>query len=280
MTISTVDFDYVRALVRERSAIALDDGKEYLAEARLGGLARREGFESLGDLIARARAERVGNLRERLVEAMTTNESSFFRDIHPFEALRKVLLPELILRRASERTIHIWSAACSSRQEPYSIAMILREHFGVALAGWKVTILATDLSNEMLERARAGVYSQMEVNRGVPAALLVKCFRKRGLEWQVIEEVRAMVEFRRLNLIEEWRDLPTFDIVFLRNALIYFEGATKRQILDRLAGRIAPDGHLFLGGAETTFNCSDRYGRRQVEQSICYRPIAEARRTS
>ena len=280
MPISTPDFDYIRGLVRERAAIALAEGKGYLTEARLGTLARREGFGSLEDLIARARDERdrAGGLRDRVVEAMTTNESSFFRDVHPFGALRKVLLPELILRRASTRRIRIWSAACSSGQEPYSIAMILREHFSTALAGWDVKIVASDLSNQMLDRARAGRYSQMEVNRGVPATLLLKVFRKQGLEWQIDDEIRSMVEFRRVNLIEDWGDVGSMDIVFLRNALIYFEAETRRLILDRMARVVEADGLLFLGGAETTLNCSDLYERRLVEQTIGYRPCLANRR--
>lgn len=280
MPINAVDFEFVRGLVREGSAIALEEGKAYLAEARLDGLARREGFASLDDLIARARGERgrAGGLRDRLVEAMTTNESSFFRDVHPFEALRRTLIPELILSRCGARRLRIWSAACSSGQEPYTIAMILREHFGAQLSGWDVQILASDLSTEMLDRARAGRYTQMEVNRGVPATLLVKNFRKEGSEWRIIDEVRSMVEFRRINLDAEWPSLPALDLVFLRNVLIYFEAPTRRRILERMAGELAPDGHLFLGGSETTLNYSDRYERRQVDQTVCYRPRSGAGR--
>ena len=272
MLLSSMDFDYIRNLVRDHAAIAIEADKSYLAEARLGTLARREGFTSLGDLIAQARSDRSNGLQQRVVEAMTTNESSFFRDVHPFEAIRKVLLPELLTRRAAARRLRFWCAACSSGQEPYSLAMILREHFGTQLEGWDVSILASDLSTEMLERSRRGKYSQMEVNRGVPANLLVKAFHKQGLEWQVKDEIRAMVDFRRINLIESWPKVPIMDIVLLRNVLIYFESDTKRQILDRMADMIAADGSLFLGGAETTLNLSDRYERVAAERTICYRP--------
>jgi chemotaxis protein methyltransferase CheR len=274
MPLSTIDFEYIRTLVRDRSAIALDEGKAYLAEARLANLARREGFTSLDALLAKVRIDRdhAGGLRQRVVEAMTTNESSFFRDVHPFEALRKVLIPDLIARRAGTRRIRIWCAACSSGQEPYSLAMLLREQFGLQLTGWEVSILATDLSSAMLERAQAGRYSQLEVNRGVPASLLVKAFRKEGSDWQLKDDVRAMVEFRHLNLIEPWPVLWPMDIVMLRNVLIYFETETKRQVLEAMARVLAPDGYLFLGAAETTLNLSESYDRVAVDRSLCYRP--------
>jgi len=276
MSLSTTDFDYIRRLVRDRSAIALEEGKAYLAEVRLGSLARREGFPSLEDLIAKVRADgdHIGGLQQRVVEAMTTNESSFFRDVHPFEALRKVLIPELITRRAGTRRLRIWCAACSSGQEPYSLAMLLREHFGPRLEGWEVSILASDLSTEMLERAMAGRYSQMEVNRGVPAALLVKAFRKEGRDWQIKEEIRAMVDFRRINLIDPWPILWPMDIVMLRNVLIYFEAGTKRRVLDGMAGVLAADGYLFLGSTETTLNLSASYDCVEVDRTFCYRPRA------
>ncbi len=281
MSLSTIDFDYIRRLVRDRSAIALEEGKAYLAEARLGSLARREGFPSLQDLITKVRADgdHFGGLQQRVVEAMTTNESSFFRDVHPYEALRKVLIPELITRRVGTRRLRIWCAACSSGQEPYSLAMLLREHFGSRLEGWEVSILASDLSTEMLERAMAGRYSQMEVNRGVPAALLVKAFRKEGRDWQIKEEIRAMVDFRRINLIDPWPIHWPIDIVMLRNVLIYFETGTKRQVLDGMAGVLAADGSLFLGSTETTLNLSASYDRVEVDRTICYRPRAGVTRS-
>ena len=277
MSITPADFAYIRELVRHGSAIALEDGQSYLVEARLGALSRREGFDSLEGLIARVRSERDApeGLRCRVVEAMTTNESSFFRDVHPFEALRKALIPALIANRAGPRRLRIWCAACSSGQEPYSIAMLLREHFGRELEGWDVSILATDLSTEILEKAREGRYTQMEVNRGVPAHLLVKFFRKSGPAWQLNDEVRRMVSFERLNLMGPWPRVGPVDVAFLRNVLIYFRPEAKRLLLDRMAGVLAADGHLFLGNAETTLNLSDAYDRLEVERATCYRPRAD-----
>jgi chemotaxis protein methyltransferase CheR len=264
------DFGYVRTLVRQRSAIVLEEGKEYLVESRLSAVAREEGFGSVERLIAELRAHPGNGLQRRVIEAMTTNETTFFRDIHPFDALRQTLLPELIQGRATQRELSIWCAASSSGQEPYSIAMLIREHFPV-LAGWKVRILGTDLSGEMVERARQGRYSQLEVNRGLPAPLLVKYFRRQGLEWQLSDEIRGMVEYRELNLNEPWPTLPPADLVFLRNVLIYFDVDTKRTILGRVRRVLRPDGYLFLGGAETTMNLDDAYQRVPIGRAVCYR---------
>lgn len=201
---------------------------------------------------------------------MTTNETSFFRDLHPFETLRTTVLPDVIARRASERRLHLWSAACSSGQEPYTIALVLREHFP-ALAGWTVRLVATDLSREILARARAGRYSQLEVNRGLPAPLLTKHFTREGMEWQLKDEVRRMVEFRELNLLEAWSGLADLDIVFIRNVLIYFDQDIKRGILGRVHRALRPGGYLFLGGAETTLNLDDRFERLHIGKTPCYR---------
>lgn len=273
MSLNLDDFDYIRALVRDRSAISLGREQAYLAEARLGTLARREGFDSVRMLIAEVRSGRQddGGLRWRVVEAMTTNESSFFRDLHPFEALRRAILPGLIARRGAARRLKIWCAACSSGQEPYSIAMLLREHFEAQLAGWEVSILATDLSSDVLAKARAGRYTQMEVNRGVPAPLLVKSFRKIDAEWCLADEVRRMVTFQHLNLVEPWPAIGPFDLIMLRNVLIYFDPEAKRRLLDRTARVLAADGYLFLGAAETTLNLSDAYDRVEVHRAACYR---------
>ena len=270
MSLSVHDFNYVRELVQRRSAIALDAGKEYLVESRLASVAAQHGCASLQELVTRLRAPASDRLQHAVVEAMTTNETSFFRDVHPFEALRKAVLPELIQRRAVERRLNIWCAACSSGQEPYSIAMLVREHFP-ALLGWNLRLYATDLSNEMVERARQGRYRQLEVNRGLPAPMVVKYFERQGTEWQLKEEVRRMVEFRRLNLIEPWPAWPPMDLVFLRNVLIYFDTPTKQGILGKMRRVLRPDGCLFLGGAETTLNLDDAFVRVQYDRAGCYR---------
>jgi chemotaxis protein methyltransferase CheR len=201
---------------------------------------------------------------------MTTNETSFFRDAHPFTALSDHVLPDLVRARSSERLINIWCAACSSGQEPYSIAMLVHDIVG-ADPTWRVRMLATDISPAMLARTEAGVYSQFEVNRGLPAGLLVRHFRKQGLSWQIEEPLRRMVQTRLLNLDTNLPPMAPMDIVFLRNVLIYFDIATKRQILARVRRVMRPDGYLVLGGAETTLNLDDTFERVQIGRAPVYR---------
>jgi chemotaxis protein methyltransferase CheR len=267
---SDADFEFVRKLIYERSAIVLEPSKAYLVDARLTPIVRREGLASLGDLVARLRAESFGELHRTVVEAMTTNETTFFRDVHPFDALKRHVVPSVLSRKAQERTLNVWCAACSSGQEPYSIAMLLRESFP-QLASWTIQIIATDLSNDILERAKRGVYSQLEVNRGLPAVLLVRHFKRQGVEWQVSDDLRAMVTFRPLNLIESWPLLPRMDVIFLRNVLIYFDVDTKKAILAKVRRVLHTEGYLFLGGAETTTNLDETFERVQFEKSGCYR---------
>lgn len=254
------EFDYVCRLVRDRSAIVLDPGKEYLVEGRLTPVARQLGLGSVSALVGRLRAGPDNGLADRVVEAMATTETSFFRDLHPFETLRATVLPELIRRRAGERRLAVWFAACSTGQEPFSFALLVREHFP-HLAGWRLDLLATDLSAEVLGRARAGRYTQLEVNRGLPAPLLVKHFRQQGATWELSEDVRRVVEFRELNLAKPWPALPRMDLVFLRNVMIYFDVDMKKSILGRVARLLRPDGYLLLGGAETTLNLEDSFRR-------------------
>jgi chemotaxis protein methyltransferase CheR len=258
------DFDFVRKLVQDRSAVVLEPGKEYLVETRLAPLMRQLNLTSIGELIAQLRSPSANGLCTQVVEAMVTTETSFFRDLHPYESLKKTVLPELIRLRSEERRFCIWSAACSTGQEPYSIAMLLREHFP-QLAGWKIQLLATDLSTEVLARAREGRFNQIEVNRGLPAALLVKHFKQHhGSFWQLSDDIRSMVEFREMNLARPWPILPRMDLILLRNVMIYFDVPTKKTILRRAAEVLRPDGYLILGGAETTFNLDDSF--RRVEQ--------------
>lgn len=269
MTIKSADFDYLSKLVRERSAIVLETGKEYLVEARLTPLARREGFTSLEALITQLRTTPYNQVHRKVVDAMTTNETTFFRDIHPFDMLKKIVLPAIIEKRQAMRDLTIWSAACSSGQEPYSIAMLLRENFP-ALASWNVRILATDISQGMLERTRQGRFNQLEINRGLPAVLLVKYFERQGLEWQIKPELRAMLEVRELNLAEPWNPLPAVDIIFIRNVMIYFDVEMKKHILRKLRQVLRPGGYLFLGGAETTLNLDSTFTRLNHDKAICY----------
>jgi chemotaxis protein methyltransferase CheR len=257
------DFDYVRELVRAQCALVLESGKQYLVETRLAPLVRQHQFGSLSDLIARLKARPYNGLHTQVVEAMVTTETSFFRDHLPFESLRKSVIPELMRLRAAERRLCFWCAASSSGQEPYSLALLLRDSFP-ELAAWDVKLIASDVSTEMLRRCREGRYSQLEVNRGLPAALLVKYFTQHGVHWQLNDDVRGRVEFREINLSRPWPMLPRMDLVMLRNVMIYFDVPTKKDILGRVARLLRPGGYLVLGGAETTFNLDDSY--RRVEQ--------------
>ena len=270
MSLTTADFDYVRTFVRERSAIVLEPGKEYLVESRLKPLARTLGVDTINELIAQLRKGSV-DLQTAVVEAMTTNETSWFRDHHPFEVLRNAVIPYLIDRRSGTRTLRIWSAACSTGQEPYSLAMMLRESFP-KLASWQVQIVATDLSTEVLDKAREGKYAQLEANRGLPAPMLVRWFDRDGMGWRVKPEIRAAVEFKELNLVRRWPSMQPWDLVLLRNVLIYFDPATKTDILGRVHSLLAPDGFLLLGAAETTLNTHGGFERVPYEKAGCYRP--------
>jgi len=269
MAIIGADFEFVQDLVRVKSGIVLEPGKEYLVESRLLPLARKEGFASISDLVAGLRRGPVNGLHYRVVEAMTTNETTFFRDYKPFELLRTKVLPELVSRRGSTRSFSLWCAASSSGQEPYSIAMLLREHFGF-LSTWRVDLIASDISREMLARTRQGRYSQLEVNRGLPAAYLVKYFRKEGTDWQVRDELRQMLSLREINLADPWPAMPQLDIIFMRNVLIYFSVESKKEILAKARRLLKPDGYLFLGGAETTLNLDDNY-EAVPGLATCYR---------
>ena len=273
MTTSTMTqetISYVCTTVRSRSAIELDISKSYLIEARLAPLAKRNGFGSIDEFVQAVKGKTKLGMESQLVEAMTTNETSFFRDIHPFEALRKTLFPEIRTKYAIQKSMNIWSAACSSGQEIYSIGMLIRENFP-DLASWRVNLVATDLSDDILAKAKAGKFSQLEVNRGLPATLIVKYFQRQGLNWELQSEVRNMATFMKLNLIERWPQLPMMDVVFLRNVLIYFSPETKRAILEKIRKVMAPRGVLFLGAAETTMGLDAAFERVQADSSVFYR---------
>jgi chemotaxis protein methyltransferase CheR len=268
---TSTDLQFLFDYVYKRSAIVLTQDKAYLVETRLGPVARSQGLRSVEELVAALRARPAASLETMVVEAMTTNETTFFRDHHPFEALTRDILPALIKRRAAGRSLVFWSAACSTGQEAYSIAMLLKERFP-ELDGWNVRIVGLDLAQGVLARAREGVYHQVEVNRGLPAALLVKYFDRIGTDWQIRKAVRDRVEFRHMNLVEPWPGLPQPDVLFLRNVLIYFDVATKKAVLGRAHATLAPDGYLLLGGAETTLNVDDRFERVTLERCVVYRP--------
>lgn len=252
------DFEFIARLLKERSGLSLTKDKAYLLESRLNPVARKWNFAGFDEL---AQAIRAGNNEALLVdvtEAMTTNESFFFRDRKPFEQFREAVLPHLLEQRASTRAIRIWSAACSSGQEPYSIAMILKER-AADLAGWNIEIVATDLARPVLEKAKQGMYSQFEVQRGLPVRLLIKYFAQVGERWQIDEGIRRMVRFAPFNLLHDPSPLGPFDVVFCRNVLIYFDQPTKTRVLENIANLLAPDGTLYLGGAETVLGTTERF---------------------
>jgi chemotaxis protein methyltransferase CheR len=265
------DFDLLCRLLKERSGLVLTRDKAYLLESRLLPVARKRNMKSLDELIGLLRGRPEGELVRDVIEAMTTNESFFFRDIKPFDQFRNFVIPQLLKTRTVKKSMRIWSAACSSGQEPYSIAMILAEEKATRLQGWSIELVATDLSSEILEKAQAGLYSQFEVQRGLPIQLLVKYFKQQGDRWQIDAGIRGMVKFRCLNLLDDFTPMGHFDVIFCRNVLIYFDQATKTVVLDRIARMLPADGFLYLGGAETVIGITDKF-QSLTEQRGIYAP--------
>ncbi|MGX1102630.1 MULTISPECIES: CheR family methyltransferase [Bradyrhizobium] len=263
------DYEYLRKLLKDQSGLDLSADKQYLIESRLLPLARKSGLSGIPDLVAKIKAGSSAHTVQ-VVEAMTTNETFFFRDKVPFEHFRDTIMPEVLKARAARRSVRIWCAAGSTGQEPYSLAMCLKE-MGAALAGWRVEIIATDLSQEVLEKSKAGIYSQFEVQRGLPIQMLVKYFKQSGEFWQVNPELRAMVQHRQLNLLHDFSQLGTFDVIFCRNVLIYFDQDTKINIFNRLARLMEADGFLVLGAAETVVGLTDTF-KPLPERRGLYRP--------
>jgi chemotaxis protein methyltransferase CheR len=259
------DYEFLRKLLKTRSGLVLSAEKHYLVESRLLPVARKAGLFNLTGLVAKLKGADAEPLIVEVVEAMTTNESFFFRDKVPFEHFRDAVLPSLLGARAATRRIRIWCAAASTGQEPYSLAICLKE-MGKELKGWRVEIVASDLSNEVLEKARSGIYSQFEVQRGLPVLMLIKYFTQVGEMWQIAPEIRGMVRYLPLNLLHDFDHLGRFDVVFCRNVLIYFDQATKIDVLQRIADVTEPGGYLVLGGAETVVGLTERF-----------RPVADKR---
>ncbi|ABQ38463.1 MAG: protein-glutamate O-methyltransferase CheR [Bradyrhizobium sp.] len=261
-----LDYEFLRKLLKDRSGLDLSADKQYLVESRLLPLARRANLAGIPELVQKLRSG-GDQLTTQVVEAMTTNETFFFRDKIPFDHLRDYVLPALIQARASRRSLRIWSAACSTGQEPYSIAMGLRE-YGAALAGWRIEIVATDLSQEVLEKSKAGLYSQFEVQRGLPIQLLVKYFTQLGELWQLSADIRGMVQHRQLNLLQDFSHLGKFDVIFCRNVLIYFDQETKSAIFERMSKMLEADGTLFLGAAESVVGITDAFRPNQERRGL------------
>ena len=273
MQLGASDIGYIRDFVRDRAAIVLD-GKDYLIETRLETLAASEGLPGLTALMSALRDEaEPSTMHRKVVDALTTNETLFYRDVHPFEALRTRVIPELIERNRARRSLRIWSAACSAGQEPISIAMLLRQHFP-QLADWRIDLLATDLSDEMLAQARSGCYSQIEINRGLPAALLVRFFEDHASHWRVAPEILGMIRYERFNLIEPWPEWRMFDLILLRNVMIYFDVDVKREIILRAHRALNPGGYLLMGAAETLACLSEQFEPVSVGRTAFYRKSA------
>jgi chemotaxis protein methyltransferase CheR len=255
--VTPLDYEFLRKLLKERSGLDLSADKQYLLESRLIPLARKAGVPGLPELVQKLRGGAEPLIAD-VVEAMTTNETFFFRDKVPFDHFKGTIMPAMLQARAGRRSLRIWCAASSTGQEPYSIAMCLKE-LGAALTGWRVEIIATDLSQGVLEKSRAGLFSQFEVQRGLPIQLLVKHFTQTGELWQLNADIRAMVQFRQLNLLQDFSNLGVFDIIFCRNVLIYFDQNTKTNVFGRLAKVIEPDGFLMLGAAETVVGLTEAF---------------------
>ncbi len=264
-----LDYEYLRKFLKDRSGLDLSSDKQYLVESRLIPLARKSGLAGIDELVAQIKSGSQAIAAE-VVEAMTTNETFFFRDKLPFDHLRETIVPELLQARAGQRSLRIWCAASSTGQEPYSIAMCLKE-MGAALAGWRIEIIATDLAQSVLEKSRAGIYTQFEVQRGLPIQQLVKYFKQVGELWQLNADIRAMIQFRQLNLLQDFSHLGTFDVIFCRNVLIYFDQDTKVDVFRRLAKLTEADGFLALGAAETVVGLTDAFKPHPDKRGL-YRP--------
>lgn len=277
MTLSASEFTYISNLVRREAAIVLEPGKEYLVEARLTPLARQGGASTVSEFVMRAQQRLDPDTQRRIIDALTTNETSFFRDGEPFTAMKNMVLPEMISNRTATRQIRLWSAACSTGQEAYTLAMQLEDTLP---GGWSYEIVGTDISTEVLAKAEAGKYSQLEVNRGLPATSLVKHFERVGAHWQVSQTLRRNVSFKKLNLATSFPPMPQFDVIFIRNVLIYFDVATKRAVLNRVRALLKPDGWLFLGSAETTIGIDEQFDRVVTGRTSAYRLRSAATRSA
>lgn len=258
MTLRTEDFNFLSTMLRQQSGLVVGEDKVYLLESRLLPLARKFNLNTIEEICTKLRSGQDAKLSEAVVESMTTNESSFFRDTKPFDQFKQVILPALLQQNAAKKSMRIWSAASSSGQEAYSLAMILSD-MGPRLSGWNIDILGTDLSKEMVDRAIEGSYSQFEVQRGLPIAMLMKYFRQEGDKWKISDAIKSMVKYRTYNLLHDLSSLGQFDVIFCRNVLIYFDAPTKTKILDAMHKMLPPHGTLLLGGAETVLGITDKF---------------------
>jgi chemotaxis protein methyltransferase CheR len=270
MAISSHDFKFLQDTLIRIASIRLENEKKDLAETRLGRMCAKEGIPSIADFFTKLRSDKMGSLERKLIEAMTTHETYFFRDIHPFDAIKTKIIPELMANRKKERTLRLWSAACSTGQEAYSLAMLIQESFP-ELVSWKVEILGTDLCAETITKAETGFYSGFETARGLPEAFQSRYFEIQEKGWRLRQNIRNKVYFRKMNLLENWPLVGRYDIICLRNVLIYFDDPDKKKILKQLSHFLQPDGYLILGTSETTLNLDAGYREELIDNSKVYR---------
>ena len=271
MSLATTDIQFLCDLVADESGNVISERQVYLLEQKLSQVAKSKGLDNVDGLVTKLRKSKDPKLCSEIAEAVTINETSFFRDSHPFESLKKAILPELMKRRGNTKSIRIWCAACSTGQEPYSIVMTCKEL--AELENWNLSILATDICEEVLDKSKQGIYSQLEVNRGLPAKKLVMNFDRKGRNWQVKSELRKKIRFQRLNLMQPLPMMGQFDIIFIRNVLIYFDKTSRQQILQKISKQLMPDGYLFIGSAETLIGLDLPYQRKEINGTICYQCI-------
>ncbi len=275
MECSEADYAYLRKLVLDESANLVDPSKDGLFETRLSPVARTAGAESLSSLVKMLQIDRSAHLHRAVAEAMTINETSFFRDVRPFEALRTTVIPALMAEKDGVRRLRLWSAACSTGQEAYSLAIMIQEHFP-ELARWDVKIVGTDISSMVLDYAERGRYRRIEVNRGLPARLLVKYFKRDGEEWEVAPRLRAMCSFEYANLCAPLPPMPVFDVVMLRNVLLYFPQEDRSCVFRDVYRQMDPHGYLLLGAAEQAEDSTDLFHAEFAADSYFYRPVVRA----
>ncbi|MFZ4762050.1 MAG: CheR family methyltransferase [Alphaproteobacteria bacterium] len=269
------DYDYLAQYLHESSGLVLTEDKSYLIESRLLPVIRRHNLATLEEMVQKIRSRQNHNLMRDVTEAMTTNESSFFRDLKPFDLFKDVMLPYFLQARNTTKRIRIWSGASSSGQEAYSMAILLKEQ-EEKLRGWNIEIIGTDLSSEMVERAKSGIYTQFEVQRGMPVHLIIKYFKQAGDRWQIAPEIRAMAQFKTCNLLQDLSWLGSFDIIFLRNVLIYFDQPTKSKVLDHVSRIMASDSMMLLGGAETVLGINNNFRSHEKHHNIYMRANGQA----
>jgi chemotaxis protein methyltransferase CheR len=273
MGCSDSDYAFLREIVLEQSANLIDPSRNALFDSRLKPIAKLAGASSLKDFVHILKVDKAPHLHRAVAEAMTINETSFFRDMKPFEMLRETIFPRLIERRSKQRRLRIWSAASSTGQEAYSIAMLIAEHFPT-LAGWDVKITGTDISQYVVDYAQRGRYRRLEVNRGLPARMLLKYLTRDGEEWQICGRIRSMCDFQYANLCEPLTKLPVFDLVMLRNVLLYFPPQDRSSLFNEVYRQLTPDGFLVLGNAEQAEDSSNLFEVEFASKSYCYRPVA------